>query len=120
MLLILGCGQQEVKQLNIDADISSIAVTTIINGSDFVIDDEIKLNEILKIFKEANKEEGIVDMADPEYQLLVTLEDGNKKILYLWLGEEGEGSSLMKAEDTHTIYSISSEMTSKLKALMAV
>lgn len=80
MLFLLGCGQQEVKNLSIDKDISSMAVTNMKTGSDYVNEDEIQLKEFLDSFIETEKEEGIVDMADPEYQLLVTFEDGNKKI----------------------------------------
>ncbi len=35
-------------------------------GSNYVIEDEIQLKKFLDIFIEAEKEEGIVDMADPE------------------------------------------------------
>lgn len=43
-----------------------MAATNMKPGSNYVIEDEIQLKKFLDIFIEAEKEEGIVDMADPE------------------------------------------------------
>lgn len=60
---------------------------------------------IVKAFKKAKKEPGIVDMADPEYQV-----DFGENSYYLWV-DERQGT-IMDLDDTHTIYSLS-EKSSK-------
>ncbi|WP_269898530.1 hypothetical protein [Lysinibacillus sp. JK80] len=78
--------------------------------------------ESLTLFQQAIattvKNEGVVNMASPEYDVQIVDKAGNKYGYHLWLGDKGQNSSLMHVEDTHTIYTISEEFTGKLIALV--
>ena len=67
-----------------------------------------------KAFAKAVKQEGIVDIEEPEFDLEVKDKEGNKQEYHLWIGEKDETSTLMKAEDTNTIYSVLAKETNEL------
>lgn len=88
-------------------------------GVDAVIyEDANDLAAFDDIFSSAEKEPGIVNMATPEFYLKVINNEGKKQYLYGWIGDEGEQASLMREDDTHTVYSLSAEMAEKLVALI--
>ncbi len=70
------------------------------------------------LFRNAVEEEGIVDMIEPEYDLEVLCQKENLQGYHLWVGETGEISTLMKVENTHTIYTVPAEITAKLIDLL--
>jgi len=82
-----------------------------------IYQDEDSLLLFTDLLKNASKEEGIVDMIKPEYDLKILYKDENDQGFHLWVGESGEKSALMKVDDTHTIYTVSAEATDKLIAL---
>ncbi|MFD1780818.1 hypothetical protein ACFSFW_19375 [Fredinandcohnia salidurans] len=122
-LVLLGCKSKEnitneqtvnhSKKLSIDSNFTSITISKSIS-----FDDDESLSVFQNVFSSAVKEEGIVNMADPEYYLEVIYDKENRISLYLWIGDEGQRSTLMKTEDTHTIYTVSEEMTVKLIELV--
>lgn len=79
-----------------------------------IYQDEERLLLFTDLLKNASKEEGIVDMIAPQYDLEVSYEDDTSLGFHLWLGEKGEKSTLMQVDDTHTIYTVSTELTNKL------
>lgn len=88
-------------------------------GMDPVVYEELAELEILKdAFSSASRQPGIVNMTNPNYYLKVVMADGEEYYLQLWLGAEGETTSLMDTADTHTIYSVSAAMNVKLIALV--
>lgn len=80
--------------------------------------DEETLLLFTDLLKNASKEEGIVDMIEPEYDLEVFYQDETSQGFHLWLEEVGEKNTLMKVDDTHTIYTVSAELTNKLINLL--
>ncbi|MEK5431327.1 hypothetical protein MKY88_10685 [Lysinibacillus sp. FSL R7-0073] len=76
----------------------------------------------LNIFHEgmttAVRNEGIVNMAAPQLDVEVVDTAGNQYGFHLWLGEIGQKSTLMNVKDTHTIYSISEDLTAPLRSLV--
>lgn len=72
-----------------------------------------------KILSESKRNEGIVNMMEPEYFAQLTYTDQSQMDVYLWLSSEGLGS-LMKAEDTHTIYVIPQDFTEALVVLLGL
>lgn len=70
------------------------------------------------IFSSAAKEPGIANMSDPDFYLKAISDSGEKQNLRIWIGDEGEQASLMREDDTHTIYSLSAEMAEKLAGLI--
>ncbi|GIO26556.1 hypothetical protein [Ornithinibacillus bavariensis] len=78
-------------------------------------DDTSTLSFFEKLTTSAEKVPGIVNMAEPEFDLLITDVDGSTEGYHLWIGAEGGKSTLMNITDTHTIYSISEDLTSSLR-----
>ncbi len=64
------------------------------------ISDSKSVQTFRNAFRNAKKQPGIVDMADPEYKVAM----GNK-IYFLWIDEEH--GTIMNMEDTHRIYTLS-------------
>lgn len=88
-------------------------------GVDAVIfEDASDLAAFDSIFPNAVKEPGIANMSAPNLYLKVIDTEGYKQNLHLWIGDEGEQASLMREDNTHTIYSLSAEMTEKLAGLV--
>lgn len=71
-----------------------------------------------ELFEDAVKQDGIVDIVSPEYDIEAELENGNKQQLHLWVGEAGQRSTLMYVEDTNTIYLTPAEDTNWLIELL--
>ena len=118
-LILIGC-QSTVDDETPNDEISKVSLSnsnTIgqINTDFFTVyEDEEVLETFQNIFISAVKQEGIVDIAEPEFDLEVIYKEGNKQEYHLWLGEKDEQSTLMQVEDTHTIYTISEEATNQL------
>ncbi len=83
-----------------------------------VFEDEADLSTFQKAITTAEKRDGMVDIEVPEFDIQVIHNDGSTKEYHLWLGEDDGVSTLMKVEDTHTIYTISNELTKELNKLV--
>ena len=83
-----------------------------------VYEDEETVDMFEELFEDAVKQDGIVDIVSPEFDIEAELENGNKQQLHLWVGEAGQRSTLMYVEDTSTIYRTSSEHTDWLIGLL--
>ena len=83
-----------------------------------VYEDEETVDMFEELFEDAVKQDGIVDIVSPEFDIEAELENGNKQQLHLWVGEAGQRSTLMYVEDTSTIYRTSSEHTDWLIRLL--
>ena len=70
------------------------------------------------VFSHAIREPGTANATDPKFHLKITNQDGDIQRLYLWIGNKGEQSMLMNPKDTHTIYTVASDMTPKLIELI--
>ncbi|WP_033540961.1 hypothetical protein [Planococcus sp. CAU13] len=88
-------------------------------GVDAVIYEEADdITSFDAIFSSTTKEPGIVNMSAPTLYLKVSDTEGNEQYLQLWIGNEDEQASLMWEDDTHTVYSLTVEMTEKLAGLL--
>lgn len=56
---------------------------------------------IKKTFRKSKKIPGIADVTDPDYFIKI-----NNNEYYLWVSEDVEEGSIMKKNDSHTIYTI--------------
>ena len=83
-----------------------------------VYEDEETVDMFEELFEDAVKQDGIVDIVSPEFDIEAELENGNKQQLHLWVGEAGQRSTLMYVEDTNTIYRTSAEHTDWLIGLL--
>jgi len=109
-VVLLGCNEKT----------DALAKVSISIGPAFIkkYQDEESLTLFQQAIATAVKDEGIVNMASPEYDVQIVDKAGIKYGYHLWLGDKGQNSSLMHVEDTHTIYTISEEFTGKLIALV--
>ncbi|QED49082.1 hypothetical protein [Cytobacillus dafuensis] len=79
-----------------------------------VLSDKDVIKTIKKAIKGANKQPGIVDVADPQYKINI-----GDEIYFLWLTRsDGTVGTIMNAKDTHTIYTLSEHSTKKLKDIL--
>lgn len=119
-LVLVGCG---TKDTDTD-DFVKVSVAESIGfdgfSPDFFIefDDEDTLADFEEMFENAVKQDGIVDMAEPEYAIEAEFEDGRKLQYYLWVGGADQRSTLMNVDDTQTIYLTSAEETKWLIDLL--
>ncbi len=107
---LFGCQQHnDEKNDKASSNAGSIEKATIYEMKSFsevneklliVITDSEEINSIEEAVNNAEKEPGIVDMADPEFKI-----EFGKKTYFLWISEES--GTIMNTEDTHTIYSLS-------------
>lgn len=58
------------------------------------------VSNIVKAFKKAKKEPGVVEMVDPEYKV-----EFGEESYYLWISSEH--GTIMNLEDTHTTFTLS-------------
>ena len=102
---------EDNNQLKLDGDITKIIVSKTKGVHATVFEKEELIETFKSIISGANKESGIVNMANPELYMDVVYKNENKQSFYLWIGDKGQKSTLMKTDDTHTIYTVSEEMT---------
>jgi len=118
-VILMGC-QSNSGVSNIDAGISKVSISNPkdfgkVNSDFFVIYEDVETLEIFQnAILKAVKQEGVVNISEPEFDLKVIYKDGNEQEYHLWVGEKGQKSTLMNIDDTHTIYSISEELTNQL------
>ena len=120
--LVSGCSktpdhfliQIGVKEVQENA-LEEVTIYNVQNGSKKVMFNEQEAVGIIKeAVDDAEKQPGIVDMADPQYKIVL-----GEEIYYLWLTRsDGTVGTIMNAEDTHTIYSLSKESTTQLNELL--
>ena len=116
-VVLLGCNEKTDALAKVSISIGAEFGTI---NPDFIkkYQDEESLTLFQQAIVTAVKNEGIVNMASPEYDVQIIDKAGNNYGYHLWLGDKGQNSSLMHVKDTHTIYTISEEFTEKLAALV--
>ncbi|MDF2607249.1 MAG: hypothetical protein K0S34_1444, partial [Bacillales bacterium] len=62
--------------------------------------------------KSATKQSGLVNMADPHYQI-----KADSELYSLWLSEDS-GTLMINTQDTHTIYSLSEQGITNFKKII--
>ena len=130
-ILLLGCQSNESKatlydypqkalneKLDADGEVMEVILSSSTLEDDIVIKDEAMLKELKDMISSSVKQDGIVNMANPDYYMDITLNNDKKQTYYLWVGENSQNSSLMKADDTHTIYTFDKEINKKISNLL--
>ena len=119
-IVLMGC------QTN-DSDSDDIVKVSVSESREFgkintdffgVYEDEETVDMFEELFEDAVKQDGIVDIVSPEFDIEAELENGSKKQLHLWVGEADQRSTLMYVEDTNTIYLTPAEDTNWLIELL--
>lgn len=118
--ILFGCQSQDKSKLLSDREIKQVSISKSsgfgkVNLDFFaVFEDEETLEIFTTVLSRAVRQEGIVDMVEPEFDLEVVYKNGDKEGFHLWIGQKGEKSTLMKVDNTHTIYTVSEELTNRL------
>lgn len=127
LVVFSGCQNEDNKEnnqndkLQLKEDIKEIKVfksnkstkEDLINS---FVDMEI-IKTVKNIINSANKQAGIVNITDSNYNIEIIYENDKKQKLNLWLRKD-EKASLMKVEETHILYNLSEEMSDNLYELI--
>lgn len=109
--------EKDSEPLKIDGEITKINIANSKgnSGSPTIFEDEDSIETLKSIISNAEKEDGIVSMANPpDFYMNLIYNNDTEQGFHLWIGEHGEKSALMKPDDTHIIFTVSEEMTNKL------
>jgi len=123
---LVGCqNNSENTMVLLDEKVSEINVSPSNGVGDMNLDISLSLKDkkSVKVFeqaiKTATKQRSDVVNAKPDYDVMVEYEGGlPTHAIHLWLGEEGEKSTLMYMVGEGETYVTSSKMTSKLRKLI--
>ncbi|MFD1739411.1 hypothetical protein ACFSCX_23300 [Bacillus salitolerans] len=102
---LIGCQQnsESLEKVTIDPMGS--------NSETLVIEDAKTIEIIKEAVGKAEKQPGIVDMADPEYKIEI-----GEETYFLWI--DVKSGTIMNTEDTHTIYSLSNNSIKQVNELL--
>ncbi|KXH81972.1 hypothetical protein [Sporosarcina sp. HYO08] len=106
------------NQLSINNNFIGISFSSLNGFNKVNFDDQQTLNAFQDIFSSVIKEDGIVNMTDPEFYMDVIYDNNEQLRFYLWIGEKGQRSTFMKTKDANTIYTVSPEQTDRLIMLV--
>lgn len=111
--------QSEVSEkLQLDGEIIKVSFSNLKENDKMTFEDKKSIEIFNAVFTSAVKVNGIVNITTPEIKIDLVFANENMQSFYLWIGQIGEKSTLMKTDDTHTIYTVSEEMTDKLNELI--
>lgn len=116
---LTGC-QKETDGLAIQWDNSDLTITVseLADSKNLLlIKDQDSLQDFQAIFSHAIKKDGIVNLTSAEYRINIKENDQTANV-YVWVGEKGQQSTLMKEGDSHTIYIVSEKWTNLLSQLI--
>lgn len=68
----------------------------------------IELKTFVEAIQNAEKVNGVMDVTAPDYLLTLTFEDKTISKYSLWLGDDG--GAIMNEKDTHTMYTLPSNL----------
>jgi hypothetical protein len=108
VFLIGGCSTGNIEKVDVYQmeSFSNIKKNSLTSFSDSKV-----VDNFVKAFKNAKKDPGIVDMADPEYKV-----EFGKESYFLWVSEEN--GTIMNLNDTHTIYSLPKSSAKSINDLL--
>lgn len=112
--LVSGCSKKQEQEVEENV-LEEVIIYHMKNGSEKVIFKEKEaIRTIEEAVKGAERQPGIVDMTDPQYKVVL-----GEEIYFLWLTRsDGTIGTIMKAEDTHTIYLLSKQSTTQLNEML--
>ncbi|WP_274366277.1 hypothetical protein [Paenibacillus thermotolerans] len=123
LAMLIGCnGSQSGTDRGITVEISDSRGFGSFNEDPFVTYEGghpgTTAGRIERAVHEAEKQPGIVDIAEPKYDIRFTYTDGSTETYHLWLDEWSEYATVMRSEDTHFIYRVSKTSTVDLKEII--
>lgn len=108
IIFVNGCSSKNIKKVDV-YEMESFSVNKKDSLTSYT--DPKVISNFVNAFKNAKKEKGVVDMADPEYKV-----EFGEESYYLWVSE-GQGT-MMKENDSHTIYTLPKSSAKKIYELL--
>ncbi|MCC5892029.1 hypothetical protein [Exiguobacterium sp.] len=100
------------EKMKIKDSIAKISISK--DGEVISLNDDASIETLRAVIESATKEDGIVNMSNPTHYVDVVYANEDKQRFYFWLGEAGERSAIMSADDKHSIYTVSAALTEKI------
>ncbi|WP_442598406.1 hypothetical protein [Neobacillus sp. D3-1R] len=95
-IILNACSFEKIDQIQV-YEMESFSK---VKANSFIkIEDKTEINQIRNAIASAKKQPGIVDMADPEFKIVM-----GKNSYYLWISKDS--GTIMNLNDTYTIYSL--------------
>ena len=108
LIFVSGCSSKNIEKVVV-YEMESFSVIKKDSLTSYT--DSKVVSNFVNAFKNAKKEQGKVDMADPEYKVEI-----GEESYYLW-ASEGQGT-IMNVNDTNTIYTLSKSSAITINELL--
>ena len=108
LFLVSGCSSKNIEKVDV-YEMESFSVIKKDSLTSYT--DSKVVSDFVNAFKNAKKEQGKVDMLDPEYKVEI-----GENSYYLWISEEQ--GTIMNVNDTNTIYTLSKSSAKTIKELL--
>lgn len=125
-LLLMGCSSPETNETVEPVEETSGIISVALTETDdidqkylFDSSDEGELEIVNSMLSTATQMDGIVDMIDPNYKMVVEREDDESETYSIWWEEEDPTQlSLMDWVDTHTVFRLEGESARQFEELI--
>ncbi len=109
---------QDNITLLLDSKITEVIISDSSKSTVTASENEDYIESFRSILSSAVKEDGIANMSNPDYIVDVVYGNESEQRFDLWIDQTSQRTTLMNTDDTHTIYTLSKEMTDKLILLV--
>jgi hypothetical protein len=103
-----GCSSENIEKVDV-YEMESYSVIKKDSLTSYT--DSKVVSNFVNAFMNAKKEQGIVDMSEPDYKV-----EFGEESYYLWVS--GEQGTIMNINDTHTIYTLSKSSAKTINELL--
>ncbi|WP_456276314.1 hypothetical protein [Bacillus sp. AK128] len=111
-IVLFGC--QQGHEENILQANNKITISPMDNPSEEMVFEDTETIEMIKeAVVQAEKQSGVVNMADPEYKVAI-----GDETFFLWI--DGKSGTIMNIEDSHTIYNLSELSAQQMNEMISV
>lgn len=124
-LFLMGCSSQEsnetVEPAEETSEITSVELTETKDVDQkylFDSSDDGELEIVNEILSTATEMDGVVNMIDPNYKMVVEREDDESETYSIWWEEDPTQLSLIDWVDTHTVYRLEGESARQFEELI--
>ena len=106
------------ETLTLEGEIKKVTLLDLITKEKVNFEDSLSKETFTKIITNAVRVNGIADMSDPEFKIKVIFTNDHEQSFYIWVNENSQNCTLMKVDDTHTIYIVLKENSGELIELI--
>lgn len=125
-LFLMGCSSPKTNETVEPVEETNEIISVVITETEdidqkylFDSSDEGELESVNSMLSTATQMDGIVDMIDQNYKMVVEREDGESETYSIWWEEEDPTQlSLMNWVDTHTVFRLEGESARQFEELI--